>query len=137
MLKICDFSANMYHMNMIFPFLESLLLGLSLECFLIIFAHFFEILRHFEFDVYFWDADSFSVSPNLKNDENHLKYHSTNIFFVCLIILFCSINFDWDIVWLWFFVLSVELCQKLILHTHIIVSWYLKPFLKQLEILFS
>ena len=37
-LKICDFSANMYHMNMVFRFLESLLLGLSLECFLIIFG---------------------------------------------------------------------------------------------------
>ena len=60
-LKICDFSANMYHMNMIFRFLESLLLGLSLECFLIIFGHFFEILCHFEFDVYFWAADSLPI----------------------------------------------------------------------------
>ena len=74
-MRNCDFSANMYHMNMVFHFLESLLLGLSLECFLTIFGHFFEILRHFEFDVYFWDADSFSVSQKLKNDENHLKYH--------------------------------------------------------------
>ena len=43
-------------MNMIFRFLESLLFGFSLECSLIIFGHPFEILRHFEFDVYFWDA---------------------------------------------------------------------------------
>ena len=79
-LKICDFSANMYHMNMIFRFLESLLLGLSLECFLIIFGHFFEILCHFEFDVYFWAADSLPISQKWKYGENHPKYHLMNIF---------------------------------------------------------
>ena len=79
-LKICDFSANMYHMNMIFRFLDSLLLGLSLECFLIIFGHFFEILCHFEFDVYFWAADSLPISQKWKYGENHPKYHLMNIF---------------------------------------------------------
>ena len=82
-LKNSDFEANMYHMNMVFRFLESLLLRLSLECFFIIFGHFFEILCHFEFDVYFRGADSFSIPQKIENDESHLKYHPMNLFFVC------------------------------------------------------
>ena len=79
-LKICDFSANMYHMKINFRFLESLLLGLSLKCFFIIFGHFFEILCHFEFDVYFWAADSLPISQKWKYGENHPKYHLMNVF---------------------------------------------------------
>ena len=93
-MKICDFSANMYHMNMIFRFLESLLLGLSLECFLIIFGHFFEILCHFEFDVYFWAADSLPISQKWKYGENHPKYHLMNIF-LCLLENFVFLHNFW------------------------------------------
>ena len=47
---------------------------------------------------------------------------------------FAPITFDWDIVWLWFFILRVALCLKIIFHTYLMVLRRLENFLRALEV---
>ena len=52
----------------------------------------------------------------------------------CICFTFECVTFFWDVILIWFFILHVAVCLKIIFHTHNMLVWRLENFLWQFEV---